>query len=120
MGGSDKADTLSYFCSGVRWSWGLIAADSWSIGHASGRQCQPFLRLHASEATYLPYPRDVRELRTREGVSICAESPSQASQVKQLLKSFDCGRDRGVIPMPDEERMRIDLVDGWPSKNPRN
>lgn len=56
---------------------------------------------------------DVPEIETKAGVHICASDAVKAEEVKSLLESFDVWRDRGILPLRPDQRMRIDLVDNW-------
>jgi len=47
------------------------------------------------------------------GVEICADNPEYAEKLKTILDKYHIYHDRGLIPIPDEDKMRIELLDGW-------
>lgn len=58
-------------------------------------------------------PENVQSIKTKEGVSVGATNTLFAANVVKLAESFDIWRDRGVAPMPDDLKLRVDLVEGW-------
>ncbi|KDN68219.1 hypothetical protein CSUB01_12682 [Colletotrichum sublineola] len=53
------------------------------------------------------------------GVEICADDPKFAEKLRDLLNQYHIYHDRGMIPIPDEEKMRIELIDGWQNQKSR-
>nr|XP_036574226.1 uncharacterized protein CTRU02_15808 [Colletotrichum truncatum]XP_036588805.1 uncharacterized protein CTRU02_00852 [Colletotrichum truncatum]KAF6780623.1 hypothetical protein CTRU02_15808 [Colletotrichum truncatum]KAF6800447.1 hypothetical protein CTRU02_00852 [Colletotrichum truncatum] len=58
-------------------------------------------------------PDDVPMILSKHGVEICDFDKEFAQQLRKILDRYDIYHNKGIIPLPDEERMRIDLVDGW-------
>ncbi len=58
-------------------------------------------------------PDNLPRILSKAGVSVCQADPDLAGKVVALLDRFDVFRDRGIVPMPDDQKMRIELVDGW-------
>lgn len=58
-------------------------------------------------------PSDVPTITNAFGVRISDVEPEFAQQLRTLTDKFDIYHDRGLIPMADEEKMRIDLIDDW-------
>jgi len=56
---------------------------------------------------------DLPAIKASAGVSICNKDPEFAEQVKALLDRYDVFRDRGIVPMAEDQKLRIPLVDGW-------
>ncbi|KAL0938012.1 uncharacterized protein CTRU02_207743 [Colletotrichum truncatum] len=58
-------------------------------------------------------PDDVPMILSKHGVEIRDFDKEFAQQLRKILDRYDIYHNKGIIPLPDEERMRIDLVDGW-------
>lgn len=61
-------------------------------------------------------PADMPFITFEEGVHICDKDPKFAHRVKATIDKYDVFRNKGIVPMPVEQMMRIDLVDGWQSQ----
>ena len=47
------------------------------------------------------------------GVSICIADEALAKKIIVLLDKYNIYYNRGVIPMPEDIKIRIDLVESW-------
>lgn len=56
---------------------------------------------------------DVPARKNKYGVYIADLDKKLAESFIKLSDKFDIYRDRGVILIPEEMKMRVDLVDGW-------
>lgn len=56
-------------------------------------------------------PTDVEERILENGVHLCNEIPEQARVFKQIINKYDIWRDHSIIPLPEEEEIKINLVD---------
>ncbi|KAH6603966.1 hypothetical protein Trco_007412 [Trichoderma cornu-damae] len=61
-------------------------------------------------------PTNVKERVLTNGVHVCDEHPDQADQIRQIVEKYDIWRDQGIIPLPENEKMRINLVENWQSQ----
>lgn len=60
------------------------------------------------------HPDHLPTKTTSAGVKICSTDPGLADKFMDILDKHDVWTDHGrMVPIPDEDRMRIDLVDGW-------
>ena len=58
-------------------------------------------------------PGDLLYRVSKFGVSICIADKSLAEKMIVLLDKYNVYYNRGAISMPEDIKMRIDLVDGW-------
>jgi hypothetical protein len=58
-------------------------------------------------------PDDIPYIKSAAGVSIANIDPKLAGIIKRIVDSHDTFRDKGIVPMAEEDKMRIELVDGW-------
>lgn len=58
-------------------------------------------------------PLDVPCIKSSHGVSIAAEDAKDAAKLKEVIEEFDIYHDRGIIPMQEEEKMKIPFAEGW-------
>lgn len=58
-------------------------------------------------------PVNMPEIETKHGVHVCNNEPALAARIKDLAESFSLWEKKGILDLPDDEKMRIDLVDGW-------
>ncbi|KFH40526.1 hypothetical protein ACRE_087810 [Hapsidospora chrysogenum ATCC 11550] len=52
-------------------------------------------------------------IKNKFGVCIANTNPAAAQKLRELTDKFDIYHDKGILPMPDDMRMRVDLADGW-------
>ena len=50
---------------------------------------------------------------SKHGISVCIADKELAKKMIALLNKYDIYYDRGIIPMPKEIKIRIDLIDSW-------
>ena len=58
-------------------------------------------------------PDRIPSILNKFGVHIAAEDPIAAAKFVALTDKYDIYSDRGLIPMEEEQKMRINLVEGW-------
>lgn len=58
-------------------------------------------------------PENVSTTKSAHGVQVANENPEQAAKLRSLLDKWNVYENSGIVPMPDDEKMRVDLVDGW-------
>lgn len=91
--------------------------DIWLAIHPDikGRESSPFdKKQHRDDIPVGPAkPPGEPEVCTKDGVNIAATNPNFAARLKEILEKHDVWRDKGIIPMPEEQKMRVDLVEGW-------
>lgn len=61
-------------------------------------------------------PIDVPAIKSKAGVSVGNVDSDIALKFKDLVDKYDIFRDRGIIPMPEDQKMKVDFVDGWQSQ----
>jgi hypothetical protein len=58
-------------------------------------------------------PESLPFIKSAAGVSICNTNPEYAQRVKALIDRYEVFRYKGIVPMQEGQKMRIDLVEGW-------
>lgn len=58
-------------------------------------------------------PNELNEVKTEQGVHVCAINQRESEVIVKLIELYDVWRDRGIILMDEEDKMRIELVEGW-------
>lgn len=58
-------------------------------------------------------PTNLPSIKTKAGVSVCIVNKNLSGDMATLLEKYDVFRDKGIVPMPDHMKMKINLVDGW-------
>lgn len=56
---------------------------------------------------------DIPHRTLENGIHICEANEQDADMFKTIALEYNIWRDRGIIPLPEEEKMRIELVEGW-------
>lgn len=58
-------------------------------------------------------PTDIPNRTLKNGIHICEAKKQDADTFQTIALEYDIWRDRGIIPLPKEEKMQIELVEGW-------
>ncbi|KAJ4176070.1 hypothetical protein NW767_015568 [Fusarium falciforme] len=57
-------------------------------------------------------PEGIPSVKNDFGVRVANLEDEQTAKLLELTNRYDVYRDKGVVPMPEEKKIRIDLVDG--------
>ncbi|XXG99813.1 mitochondrial splicing system protein [Hypoxylon texense] len=58
-------------------------------------------------------PEDAPTTVTKDGVHCCSSNKTFAKKLVTLAEKWDIWRDKGVIKLPEDEKMTVDLVENW-------
>jgi hypothetical protein len=61
-------------------------------------------------------PDEIPYMLNKFGVKIANIDPEAAKRLILLSDKFDIYRERGVVPVPEDMKMRIDLAEGWQNR----
>jgi len=57
--------------------------------------------------------KDENTIRSTAGACISNKDPKFAAQMKALVDRFDIFSSRGLVPLPDDMKLKVQLVEGW-------
>lgn len=58
-------------------------------------------------------PEDAPAVTTKDGVHCCTANTAFGKKLVALAEKWDVWRDKGIIPLPEDEKMTVDLIDNW-------
>lgn len=108
-------DVVAFNCRGVEedeWTAYLAGQDHQQV-YATTPQESEVTRDAYTPGYGIAKPTDIPFRKSKAGVSICDTDPDFARRIATLIDKFDIFRNRGIVPMAEEDKLRVDLVDGW-------